>query len=70
MLVLDLLLLHPQVVVVLEVSVDNHLVQVADDPDLCIGLDIVLSPLLQVAVFHVHLVLVHYLHEQPVVFLV
>lgn len=69
-LVLNLLLFHPQVVVVLEVSVDDHLVQVPDDSDLGIGLDIVLSPLLQVAFLDVDLPLVHYLHEQSVVFLV
>ena len=66
-LVLDLLLLHPQVIVVLEVSVHDHLVQVPDYADVGVGLHIVVRPLLQLALTHVHLRLVHYLHEQTVV---
>lgn len=65
--VFDFLLLHPEVVIVFEVGVDDDLVEVADDPDLGVGLDIIFRPLLQVGFLHVNLALVHNLQVQFVV---
>lgn len=58
-LVLDLLLLHAQVVIIAVIGVDYHLVQVSDDADLGIGLHVTLAPLLQLCLLDVHLVFVH-----------
>ena len=66
-LILDLLLLHPQVVVILEVCVHDYLVQMADYADMSIGLDIVVCPLLQLTLSNIYLRFVHYLHKQTMV---
>ena len=66
-LILDLLLLHPQVVIVLEVCVHDYLVQMTNYSDMSIGLDIVVSPLLQLTLSNIYLRFVHYLHKQTVV---
>lgn len=67
--VLNFLLLHAQVIVILEVGVHNHLVQMTNDPDLGVSLYVVLSPLLELAFPHVHLRTVHNLHKQSVIVL-
>ncbi len=67
-LILDLLLLHAQVVVVTIVGVYDDLVKMANYADLSICLHIVLRPLLQLALLHVNLGLVHDLHIEPLVF--
>jgi hypothetical protein len=68
-LVLYLLLLHAQVVVVLEVGVHDDLVQVSNDADVGVGLDVVLGPLLELSLLHEHLRLVHDFDVQSVVLL-
>lgn len=66
-LILDLLLLHSQVIIVAIVGIDDHLIQMSDDADLRIGLYVILSPLLQLALFHVNLGLVHDLYVQSLI---
>lgn len=58
-LVLNLLLLHAKIIVVAVVGVDDDLVQVADDADLCVGLHITLCPLFELCLLDVDLVFVH-----------
>lgn len=59
--VLDLLLFQPQVVIVLVVSTHDHLVEMADYPDLRISLHVILAPFLQLAFLNVNFRFVHYL---------
>jgi len=59
--VLDFLLLHSQIIVILEVGIHNHLIQVTDYANMRICLHIIIWPFLQLAFFHIHLRLVHYL---------
>ena len=65
--VLDFLFLHPQVVIVLEVGVHDHLVQMPNYANMSVGLHIIVGPLIQFAFLHVHLGFVHYLQVQSVV---
>ena len=66
-LVLNFLLLHSQVIIVFKVGVYNYLIQMSNNPNLCIGLGITLRPLLELTFLYKHLGSVHYLHVQLVV---
>lgn len=69
-LVFDLLLLHAQVIVVLEVGVYHHLVQMTDNPNLGVSFHIVVGPLFQVSLSNKHLRFIHDLDKQFMVIFV
>ena len=66
-LVLDLLFLHSQVIVILVVSINYHLIQVADDSNMRVSLNVIFSPLLKLSFFHKNVRLVHDLQIESVV---
>lgn len=66
-LVLDLLFLHSQVIVILVVSINYDLIQVADDSNMRVSLNVIFSPLLKLSFFHKNFRLVHDLQIESVV---
>ena len=66
-LVLDLLFLHSQVIVILVVSINYDLIQVADDSNMRVSLNVIFSPLLKLSFFHKNVRLVHDLQIESVV---